>query len=242
MIKLKDLLSQRMKATKSEKMTHLIEKRASGELSSFAGVFGQYKMSEVEKANLKELLEEFQNEDSHVEKDFQTLAIITQEVKAINNQAALLHGERIKQAQTILKHYKEGAFTSWLIETYGNRQTPYNLLQYYEFYLEMPKELRPKIDTMPRQAIYALSSRNIPTIKKQSFLEQFDGQTKEELLQMIRDQFPIDRADKRRQNLNEVILSQLEKTLSLVKKSKSKWSQKQKARFYKLLEVLKEAI
>jgi hypothetical protein len=141
-----------------------------------------------------------------------------------------------------LKHYKEGAFTSWLIETYGNRQTPYNLLQYYEFYLEMPKELRPKIDTMPRQAIYALSSRNIPTIKKQSFLEQFDGQTKEELLQMIRDQFPIDRADKRRQNLNEVILSQLEKTLSLVKKSKSKWSQKQKARFYKLLEVLKEAI
>ncbi|NGX30918.1 MAG: hypothetical protein K940chlam8_00273 [Chlamydiae bacterium] len=237
-MKLKDLLVKRMKSTNSEKMTELVEKRTQGEINTFTGMFGNYNMSDVEKANLKEFLEEFQDHTSNIKKDFQKLAQLTQEIKAINNQAALLHGERIKQAQAILKNYKEGAFTTWLIDTYGNRQTPYNLLQYYEFYLEMPKDLRPKIDTMPRQAIYALSSRNISTSKKAQFLKQFENQTKDELLQMIRDQFPLDRVDKRRQSLSKNVLSQLEKLVHTVQKSKIKFTSKQQAHMRKLLDEL----
>ena len=46
-----------------------------------------------------------------------------------------------KERKTILKNYRDGAFSAWLIATYGNRQTPYNFLQYYELYITLPEHL-----------------------------------------------------------------------------------------------------
>lgn len=43
---------------------------------------------------------------------------------------------------------------------YGNRQTPYNLMQYYEFCEAMPKHLRPQIELMPRQNVKRLTGQN----------------------------------------------------------------------------------
>ena len=97
---------------------------------------------------------------------------LTCEVKAINNQAAILHGERIKKAHQILTPYKDGAFTAWLISTYGNRQTPYNLMQYYEFCEAMPKNLREQIEWMPRQAVYVLATRTGEWKIKQEIVEK----------------------------------------------------------------------
>ena len=86
--------------------------------------------------------------------DLEFLTTITSEVKAINNQAIILHGERIKQCtRTFLTKYRDGAFSAWLISTYGNRQTPYNFLQYYEFYQSLNLELQKRMDDMPRQVV-----------------------------------------------------------------------------------------
>src|SRR3989339_951140 len=99
MSKVNSLLSQRLKAPleKLSKMTDLAEMSSSGHLSSFAGVFKVSSLSEKEEEILKTLLKKFAVEGLDTEKDFYSLSAITSEVKAINNQAAILHGERIKK-------------------------------------------------------------------------------------------------------------------------------------------------
>jgi len=140
----RSLLSKRMKSPEEtpKKMDQLALKSNLGELSGFSGVFKVTPLSEQEQLSLYQILETHKSESSMVEVDVKQLKAITSEVKAINTQAIILHGERIKQAQTLLKEYKEGAFSAWLILTYGNRQTPYNFLQYFEFYQNARHELK----------------------------------------------------------------------------------------------------
>jgi hypothetical protein len=204
MSKFNDLLNLRFKSRESQqpKMTALVERSSNGDLSSFSGVFRVSALNETEKANLESILKSFrQSEFYDVDPDLKALSAITSEVKAITNQAVILHGERIKRAQEILKKYRDGAFTAWLFATYGNRQTPYNFLQYYEFYTLMPQSLHPKIDQMPRQVIYSLASRSGAVEKKEEIVKNYNGQPKQELLNLIRIQFPLDEDDKRHPNL-----------------------------------------
>ena len=162
MSKVNDLLFSRLKQ-KFSKMTELAEVSSKGQLSSFSGVFKVHPLSEQEHDSLEELLKSYQGEtEVSIERDLDVLSGLTSEIKAITNQAAILHGERIQKAQQIFKNYRDGAFSAWLLTTYGNRQTPYNFLQYYEFYLELPSNLIPKLDEIPRQAIYTLASRDAP--------------------------------------------------------------------------------
>jgi len=219
MAKVNDLLNQRFKKTseKLSKMTDLAELSTSGKLSSFSGVFRVTPLSGSEEEGLEDILKEYSLENSDIANDLKFLSAITSEVKAINNQAAILHGERIKRAQEMLKKYRDGAFSSWLIATYGNRQTPYNFLQYYEFYSNMPKSLQQKVDRMPRQAVYALATRNCKTEEKEKIVEQYKGETKKELLEMIRQRFPLAVQDKRAPNLSAqvfTLVKQLEKQVS----------------------------
>jgi hypothetical protein len=199
--KFNSLLNLRLKqkdTQKTPKMTALAERTTSGNLSSFSGIFRVSTLSEKEKFVLENILKShILQDDVDFEKDLKNLMTITSEVKAITNQAVMLHGERIKKAQLLLKNYKDGAFTAWLINTYGNRQTPYNFLQYYEFYTAMPPHLHPKIDEMPRQAIYTLASRAGELEKKQDIINQYEGQPKQLLLSLIRKAFPLNKEDKR---------------------------------------------
>jgi hypothetical protein len=218
--KFQDLLHLRLRQKESPKvkMTSLAERSSSGNLSSFSGVFRVSSLNEKEKETLFELLNHFK-QDSYegTEQDFASLSTITSEVKAITNQAVMLHGERIKKAQDILKNYKDGAFTSWLLATYGNRQTPYNFLQYYEFYTSMPLDLHPTIDQMPRQVIYTLASRSGSPEKKESIVKNYqDGQSKQELLTLIRKAFPLDRDDKRMPNIASQAILSLKRILDLL--------------------------
>src|SRR5574342_945038 len=183
MSKVNDLLFSRLKQ-KFSKMTELAEATSKGQLTSFSGVFKVHPLSDVEQSTLEELLKSYQGEvEVSIEKDLYILSGLTSEIKAISNQAAILHGERIQKAQEVFKNYRDGAFSAWLLATYGNRQTPYNFLQYYEFYLSLPASLIPKLDEMPRQAVYTLASRDAPLEKKKELLENYHGETKNEVLE-----------------------------------------------------------
>jgi hypothetical protein len=237
------LIGQRLKKTEaSSKMSEMAKASASGNLTSFAGVFSVTDLSSSEKEKLETLLKAYSKGDENLNKDLGTLISITSEVKAINNQAALLHGERIKRAQKILIHYREGAFTAWLIATYGNRQTPYNLLQYYEFYESLPKTLRPQLETMPRQAIYTLASREGPLEKKRQIVERYAGQTKIELLNLIRESFPLSEKDRRRQNAGDVAIKQLQNICQLLEKKGKQLSRTQKQVMLELVHLLRKQL
>lgn len=218
MSKVNDLLFSRFKQ-KFSKTTELAEASSKGQLSSFSGVFKVHPLSDQEQVTLEELLKSYKGEiEVSIERDLHQLSSLTSEIKAINNQAAILHGERIKKAQEIFKNYRDGAFSTWLLSTYGNRQTPYNFLQYYEFYQSLPPNLLPKLDEMPRQAVYTLASRDAPLEKKKELLENYQGETKNEVLDLIRQTFPLEESDNRREDLAtqaSQLIQKLHRLLSL---------------------------
>lgn len=237
MSKMNSLLSQRLKQ-KFSKMTELATLSSKGNLSSFAGVFRVSELSATEKESLVTLLETFKGEAQDIGEDLQMLFGITSEVKAINNQAAILHGERIKQAQDILKKYRDGAFSAWLMTTYGNRQTPYNFLQYYELYQQLPQALHAKLDEMPRQAVYTLASRSAPLEKKEDLIKSYRGEAKTELLALIRKLFPLEESDKRSSDLAAQVATLLKKAEEACNDTRFKPSKQQKGELRALLKNL----
>lgn len=237
------LLSQRLKKTEqSSKMAAMARQSASGNLTSFSGIFSVHELSEREKSFLEEILRDHAEDTADVEADLRSLISLTSEVKAITNQAAILHGERIKKVQQLLKPYRDGAFTSWLLTAYGNRQTPYNFLQYYEFYEALPKLLRPQLELMPRQAVYTLASREGPLDRKKTIVEQYSGQTKAELLILIRDAFPLDEKDRRRENLGDSVIQALNKIRHLLSRKKISINKTQKQTIQDLITELQEML
>lgn len=238
MSKFNDLLNLRFKSreTQQPKMTALVERSNNGELSSFSGVFRVSALNEQEKQGLENILKTFSSgENGTHDPDLKALMAITAEVKAITNQAVMLHGERIKRAQEILKRYRDGAFTAWLFATYGNRQTPYNFLQYYEFHTTMPTALHSKIDQMPRQAVYSLASRQGSLEKKEAIVRNYNGQAKQELLQLIRIEFPLAEDDKRHPNFAEHAIAFMRRAKDMVKNPLCVPSAEEKKQLHALL-------
>lgn len=198
MSKLNSLLSKRLQASSDlSKMKQLAEKSSQGNLSSFSGVFKVTPLSTLEQEKIKTILTSYKTNAQDIDHDLSLLLSISSEVKAITHQAVILHGERIKKAQAILKNYRDGAFSAWLISTYGNRQTPYNFLQYYELYQQISHSLHAKFDEMPKQAIYTLASRQAPLEKKEAIIKDYKGEPKHEILALIRQRFPLSHTDLR---------------------------------------------
>jgi hypothetical protein len=240
-MKFNDLLNLRFKPKEAQqqKVSALAERSNSGELSSFSGVFRVTGLNDQEKATLNEILQTYKSaEGQEIEGDFRVLSAITAEVKAITNQAVILHGERIKKAQELLKKYRDGAFTAWLFAIYGNRQTPYNFLQYYEFYVQLPPHLHPKLDQMPRQAIYTLASRAGSLEKKQEMVARYSGQAKQELLKIIRSEFPLGEDDKRTPRYSMNALSFLKRAREIMKSPHFLPSEEEKRQITHLLAQL----
>ena len=242
MSKVNDLLFNRFRQ-KFSKMTELAEISSKGNLSSFAGVFKVSPLTPQEKEDLETLLNEYKSESAYtISDDLLNLSSLTSEIKAINNQAAILHGERIQKAQEILKKYRDGAFSAWLINTYGNRQTPYNFLQYYEFYLQLPATLHFKLDEMPRQAIYTLASRDAPFEQKEEILKNYNGETKNEVLTLIRKTFPLEDRDGRKEDLGEQAVIALKKLEELFIQKRFRPTEEQKLEIQKLLGTLTQHV
>lgn len=211
MSKMQNLLEERFSVSDTTKVKALAKQSASGELSGFSGLFKPAELLEQEKKALETMLEQYRIEDGNVNYDLNALIAITSEIKAINNQAAILHGERIMRAQKIFKNYREGAFSAWLVAAYGNRQTPYNFLLYYEFYQELPQELKTKLENVPKQAVYTLASRTATLEEKKEIVHAYAGQTKREMLEIIRTRFPLPQSDKRRTDEAKAMLADIEK-------------------------------
>jgi len=245
MTKFNDLLHLRFKTKESPqaKMAALVERASNGELSSFSGVFRVSPLNEEEKGELQTILQAHRHSDTYdIASDLKALAAITSEVKAITNQAVILHGERIKKAQDILKRYRDGAFTAWLYAIYGNRQTPYNFLQYYEFYTMTPQALHPKIDQMPRQAVYSLASRSGSLERKLEIVQSYAGQPKQEILKVIRQQFPLDEEDKRLPHFGGHGLAFLKRAKEMFKQSPCKLTPSEKQQALQLIDQLKSLV
>ncbi len=246
MPKFQDLLNFRFRTKEQpgvDKMTALVERAASGDLSSFSGVFRVVELNETEKQELAVILRDYRhNETDDIAADLKSLEGITSEVKAITNQAVILHGERIKRAQEIFKNYRDGAFTAWLLATYGNRQTPYNFLQYYEFYNTVPAELHNKIDQMPRQVIYTLASRAGELDKKRQIIEAYAGQPKQELLTLIRKQFPLPEDDRRHPNFTQHALQFLRRAKETLRNPVCVPSEAEKVQLKLALEQLRQLV
>lgn len=245
MSKFNDLLNLRFrqKDTQQSKMTALVERSNNGDLSSFSGVFRVAALNEKEKADIEAILRNFRIDDTtDFDADLKALMTITSEVKAITNQAVILHGERIKRAQEILKKYKDGAFTAWLFATYGNRQTPYNFLQYYEFYTILPQTLHTKLDQMPRQAVYSLASRTGSLEKKETIVKNYAGQPKQELLKLIRLEFPLPEDDKRSPPFAAHAISFLKRAREMLKSPYCTPREEEKRQLQNLLAQLQSLI
>lgn len=237
------LLAKRLnKKDQSSKMTQMARQSANGNLTGFSGIFSVTELNENEKGFLESILNEYATGKENIEEDLTTLVSITSEVKAINNQAAILHGERIKKAHEILIKYRDGAFTSWLLAAYGNRQTPYNFMQYYDFYQAMPKPLRLQIESMPRQAVYTLATRDGPLERKRKIVENYAGETKAVILNIIREEFPISNDDKRRQDIGEMTIKGLERLCAHFSKPSVVISRKQKKEIVELIDYLNELV
>ena len=234
------ILEQRMKKpSNTSKMAEMAKQSANGNLTSFSGVFSIADLSAKEKEGIEEILKNYAvEEDQEIHADLDQLISLTSEVKAINNQAALLHGERIKKAHRILTRYRDGAFTAWLIAAYGNRQTPYNLMQYYEFCEAMPKQLRPQIELIPRQAIYVLATRVGSIKQKQIIVQNYKGETKAEMLTLIRQTFPLDQGDKRKQKFGQSLLQSLERIVKQLKETKQSLKPSEKNQLHALLKQI----
>lgn len=214
--------------------------------TELAQVVNPHRVSGIDegaKQHLRLILEKhLHDEENDLEDDLDALCSLTSEVRAINNQAAILHGERIKKAQGILKSYKEGAFTAWLMATYGNRQTPYNFLQYYDFIETMPETLRSQIEQMPRQAVYSLASREGRIEQKREIVKRYQGETKEELLAIIRDIFPLPETDRRRIDVGEGAVTTLRKLHTLLDKKRTALTSTQKNTVRKMLDELRSLL
>lgn len=243
MADLNTLLNERLgKKEKNTKVTALGQKSASGQLTGLSGLLASSELSDQEREAIEDILHGYSHGDVNVAQDLELLIGITSEVKAITNQAALLHGERIKRAHEILIQYQEGAFTAWLMATYGNRQTPYNLWQYYEFFHALPKRLQPRIDIMPRQAIYTLAARQGDWEEKERIVEEYNGETKQVLLNLIRERFPLASDDKRRQNIAETIQNSLEKLCASLRHRKLSLTKSQRQNIRNLIQELEAMV
>lgn len=219
MTKLEEMLEGRFSGGGSQKVKALAKQSNDGRLTGFSGLFKSVELQDLEKRRLEDILHKHNPDDSHdIDPDLQALLGITSEIKAITNQAAILHGERIKRAQALLKCYKEGAFSAWLVATYGNRQTPYNFLMYYELLEVLPQELKIKAETLPRQVIYTLASRQAPLEQKKSIISSYKGETKQEMLERIRTAIPLAARDKRAAQVGQNILTSLERVIAYYKR------------------------
>lgn len=244
MKKLDSVLSNRLKKKDRslEKMEALAEKSSTGNLSTFSNLFRTTPLSSEENNQLKDLLKKYKVSPKNQPILLKELSSITAELRAITHQAILLHGEKIKKAQDLLRDYKEGAFTAWLTLAYGNRQTPYNFLQYFEFYHSLSAPLQEKAKELPKQVIYTLASRTATLKEKASFLKQCPQGTKETLLLKIRNKFPLNKQDSRSSCGYTKAITLLEKAHGALSSSTKPPSPSHKQKIQDLLKLIRAQV
>lgn len=238
MKKIDNLLETRFKGGQQKKGQELGLRSSAGALSGFAGVFDVVPLNEDAREELLQLLQFFSSGETAPSTDLVRLCAITAEIRAIDTQSIFLHGARIQQARQILKEYREGAFTQWLKKTYGNRQTPYNFLQYFEFHQSVSREAKSIVENAPRQSIYMLASRPGSIEKKELFLANHQGKKKKELRKLIQKEFPTPLDDRRKTDVSTQFLKDLEQWQQRMLEESPSMSKAQKQKLHFLCSSL----
>ena len=115
-------------------------------------------------------------------------------------------------------------------------------MQYYELYSSLPKKLQGIVDEMPRQAIYSLSSRSIPQEKKVAFVKEYQGESKTELLEKLRNNYPLDQKDKRSPNKAPSVMQALQRVIKAVHSERFIPTDGERAEIASLLKKIEELI
>jgi len=189
---------------------------------------------EIQKILVEDYLPSEMVSESLVAQHVTELTSITKQIKSISAQSILLHGDRIQQAQKLLSNYREGAFTKWLMSTYGNRQTPYSMLRYYEFYQSATKEARLMIEAAPKKAVYLLASREGDKNKKLELIQKHGLSSQSDLILLIRATFPTHETD-RRQPLNTSTIESMSKLCLKLENSSKHLSDEDRIEIEKLI-------
>jgi uncharacterized protein YdiU (UPF0061 family) len=95
---------------------------------------------------------------------------------------------------------------------------------------------------MPRQAIYTLASREGNIEKKEEIVRSYQGQTKEELISLIRAAFPLQEEDRRRENIAESTIKILQKACLPFENRTVRLTRKQKQKLSEMLRRLAQCI
>jgi len=184
----------------SENFKDAFEGAEKTEAVTFRAIFESTPLSENENIQIYNLLEDASGRltEGEIGDDHQNLAEITTQIRAIERQSILLHGERIHKAQQILKKYHDGTFSKWLQLAYGNRQTPYSMLQFYDLFSRLEKDEKELINSMPKRAAYALASRAGEIEKKVAIIKEHYDSSPDEIIRAVQEAFPLKISDKRK--------------------------------------------
>ena len=106
----------------------------------------------------------------------------------------------------------------------------------------MPKKLRLQIESMPRQAIYTLATREGSLEKKKEIVESYKGQTKTILLNEIREAFPLNLKDQRQKNKGDSFITLLERLHKELRLNPIHFSNAQKTALTSLLQGISKLI
>lgn len=176
-----------------------------------------------------------------ISQHIEELTDVTKQIKCISAQSVLLHGERIKKAQEILANYREGMFTQWLMITYGNRQTPYSMLRYYEFYQRAPTEFRAIIESAPKKCIYLLASREGADTDKFALIKEHGNSPQSNLLLLIQKAFPVQEFDGRKPKpLNASTINAIDKLCKKLESCSKHISDEDRIEIKKLIDRLQK--
>jgi chromosome partitioning protein len=111
-------------------------------------------------------------------------------IKSIKAQEVLIVGKAIKKAQTILANYNNGMFSEWLVEMFGNVQTPYNFLRFFELHTLLKERSQKEYLSIPRRAAYKLAKVEGSTEQKEEFISQGKNKNASSLEEEIDILFP----------------------------------------------------
>jgi len=138
---------------------------------------------------------------------------LTKELVAIKRQEMILIGERLAEARSIFRKYKDRSFREWLDLALGSFKTGYNYLAFYDLYLLVPDEVKGQLKEMPAKAAYILASKKAPLERKIAIVKEHSRETAHNLICLIRDKLGCRRISPAS---NERLIRSMEKDASTI--------------------------
>lgn len=238
--------SQQENAPSQQKTPQGLMRR--GPINSFRDLFDYKELDAEEAQEIEDLLWQHtsaEQGEEQLQKDAEALQHLTAEIRSISKQGVILLGERIHKAQKILVRYGDGqgAFTQWLVSTFGNRRSAYNMLAYYEFYSALPtQELRSLLKAMPVQAVYSLASRKGSLEDKLEIIRLAAGKKQREILALIQERLPLPESDGRRSTNPWSFIDNMERSCSSLNSVSSPIDDEQRKRIRHIISKLEQLL